>query len=62
MPWTCATLQALLLQLPPLSPCILAAVLEDVQQEGHRRDGKEHPEEHSQHIPCKPNISTLHQG
>lgn len=31
-------------------PCILAAVLVDVEQESQHCDGKEHSKKHSQHI------------
>jgi len=47
---------------PHHSPCVLAAVLVEVQQEGQRRDGKEHPEKHGQHVPCKPSTGTLEWG
>lgn len=45
---------------PQCSPRVLVALLVDVQQEGQCCDGKEHPEEHGQHIPCKPSTGTLH--
>lgn len=47
---------------PHHSPCVAAAVLIDVHQEGQRSDSKEQPEKHGQHVPCKPSTGMLHWG
>lgn len=44
------------------SPCVLAALLVDIVHEGQCCDGKEHPEDHSQHVPCKPSTGTSRGG